>query len=152
MNDCCREVKNNRDNEYEDFDAKSDIFGGDSSIDNILDSQAMEESEKINFVAGDQVLVASGELKGIEGKVCSVDEVNGLVRIALMHSEISNEVTVEANLLIKNIKPGAHVKVVLDLTIAYIDVCVCVCHTAFVGCSMFTPSGPKYNFIFFFFQ
>ena len=108
-----REVKSNRDSGYDDFDAKSDIFGGDSSIDNILNSHALEESEKILFVVGDVVLVASGELKGIVGKVCSIDEINGLVRIAPMHSEITGEVTVEANLLIKHVVPGAHVKVCL---------------------------------------
>ena len=71
----------------------------------------------MSVILGDIVLVVGGELKGLTGKVIDVDEINGLVRVAPMHSEIIHDVFVEANLLIKQIKPGAHVKVCFEFLI-----------------------------------
>ena len=122
-----REVKGSRDVEYEDFDAKSDIFNFSSSIDTLIDAHTLEESEKISFVAGDVVLVVGGELKSLTGKVISVDETSRLVKIAPMHSDMNHEVSVEANLLIKQIKPGAHVKVRSDLSSQFISVFFLYC-------------------------
>lgn len=66
----------------------------------------------IPFVNGDLVQVTSGELKNLVGKVIHVNEVTKIVRISPRNTAFQKDLDIEANILIKYITPGAHVKVI----------------------------------------
>eukprot|EP01041_Mallomonas_annulata_P006608 gene6608-13376_t len=64
------------------------------------------------FSIGDLVQVVNGELRNLIGSVITVDDVSQLVKIQPINNITKVEVQVEASLLVKYIRPGAHVKVV----------------------------------------
>ena len=65
----------------------------------------------LSFVVGDVVQVVGGELKNMIGRVAAVNEMTRSVTISPFNSLLKNEVVVEADLLVKYIVAGAHVKV-----------------------------------------
>lgn len=64
------------------------------------------------YVRGDMVQVTAGELRNLVGRVLTVDEVNRSVTIVPMNSVLTGATVVEADLLVKYVVVGAHVKVV----------------------------------------
>lgn len=71
----------------------------------------------LSFVVGDVVQVVGGELKNMIGRVTAVNEMIRSVTISPFNSVLKNEVVVEADLLVKYIVAGAHVKVTPLVTI-----------------------------------
>lgn len=73
----------------------------------------VEVKEEVTpFLVGDLVQVTSGDLRNLVARVVVVDDANRQATIVPFNNTISTEMTVELDLLIKYIFPGAHVKVV----------------------------------------
>jgi transcription elongation factor SPT5 len=110
-----RKSSNSEYDDGDDAENKTESIAGasESLLDDIMDMQSgITTSAPIPFVIGDMVQVISGELKQLIGRIISIDEAAKLIKIAPMHSDMSTEIIVEASLLVKHIKPGAHVKVI----------------------------------------
>ena len=63
------------------------------------------------FVIGDVVQIIGGELRNMIGKVIAINELIRSVTITPFNNILKNEIVVEADLLVKYIVAGAHVKV-----------------------------------------
>lgn len=73
--------------------------------------KGIEDEKKVTFQVGDVVQVVGGELINLIGQVMSMDPVSRLVKLRALNETANAELTIEASLLIKHIKPGQHVKV-----------------------------------------
>jgi transcription elongation factor len=78
----------------------------------------------LSFVVGDVVQVVGGELKNMIGRVTAVNEMIRSVTISPFNSVLKNEVVVEADLLVKYIVAGAHVKVITLTPISSVTIIV----------------------------
>jgi transcription elongation factor SPT5 len=67
--------------------------------------------QRVAFRAGDTVQVMEGEQRNLRGVVVSVNERTGLAVVQPLSEYQLGPLTIEASLLIKYIRPGAHVKV-----------------------------------------
>lgn len=73
--------------------------------------KGVEDDKKVTFQVGDIVQVVGGELINLIGQVVSMDPISRLVKLRALNETANADITVEASLLIKHIKPGQHVKV-----------------------------------------
>lgn len=73
-----------------------------------------EEKEGTNpFLPGDLVQVISGDLRNLIARIASTNDANGIARIIPFdNASLNTEISIEINLLVKHIFPGAHIKVV----------------------------------------
>jgi len=84
-----------------------------SGVDSIDDSTSLNQKKKMfSFVIGDLVQVVSGELKNLIGKVIAVNEITKIVKIKPKSSSLHVDMDIEADIIIKYITPGAHVKII----------------------------------------
>ena len=71
------------------------------------------------FVVGDVVQIISGELRNMIGRVVGINEMIRSVTLTPFNSALKNDIVVEADLLVKYIVAGAHIKVRLILRFLY---------------------------------
>jgi hypothetical protein len=71
------------------------------------------------FVVGDVVQIISGELRNMIGRVVGINEMIRSVTLTPFNSVLKNDIVVEADLLVKYIVAGAHIKVRLILGLLY---------------------------------
>ena len=71
------------------------------------------------FVVGDVVQIVSGELRNMIGRVVGINEMIRSVTITPFNSVLKTDLIVEADLLVKYIVAGAHIKVLLNLGLLY---------------------------------
>lgn len=65
------------------------------------------------FLPGDLVLVTKGEMRNLVARVTAVNDATRIARIVpYENKELSTEMEIEIDLLVKHIFPGAHIKVV----------------------------------------
>ena len=114
--------------DVDDFEGRSEISTATGIAEELADVEGTVENEatSVPFILGDSVQVIGGELKGVLGKVVSVDETNRLVRIQPQHENMTAELVLEADMLMKHIQPGAHVKVTEGAFLAQTGKVVCI--------------------------
>eukprot|EP01038_Epipyxis_sp_PR26KG_P011691 gene11691-15654_t len=71
-----------------------------------------KDNTTVPFVAGDLVQIASGESRGLKGKVIRINDSTRIATILPYDHIITSEMTVEVDILTKYITPGQHVKVI----------------------------------------
>lgn len=70
------------------------------------------DGKVVPFRVGDVVQVTDGEFRNLRGTILSINEVAHQAVIRPIHTEDLGNITVETTLLVKYIRPGAHIKVV----------------------------------------
>jgi transcription elongation factor SPT5 len=76
----------------------------------ILEEESTDD-KNVSFAAGDTVQVMEGEQRNLRGVVVSINEGSGQAVIQPLSEYQLGHLTVETRLLVKYIRPGAHVKV-----------------------------------------
>jgi len=76
------------------------------------DGQRAAADKVVPFRAGDMVQVTGGEWRNMRGVIMSINERAEQAQLKPIHTDDLGEVTVETSLLVKYIRPGAHVKVI----------------------------------------
>jgi transcription elongation factor SPT5 len=76
------------------------------------DSTKSGAGKVVPFRTGDVVQVTDGEFRNLRGTILSINEASQQVTLRPIHTEDLGNITVETSLLVKYIRPGAHVKVV----------------------------------------
>lgn len=79
-------------------------------IDNLGEEEAKEGSNAL--LPGDLVQVISGDMRNLIARVVSVNDATRVARIVPYNNALTTEMSMEVDLLVKYIFPGAHVKVV----------------------------------------
>jgi transcription elongation factor SPT5 len=78
-----------------------------------IDESTKTGADKVvPFRTGDVVQVTDGEFRNLRGTVLSINEAAQQVTLRPIHTEDLGNITVETALLVKYIRPGAHIKVV----------------------------------------
>jgi transcription elongation factor SPT5 len=76
------------------------------------DSNKSGTGKVVPFRTGDVVQVTDGEFRNMRGTILSINEAAQQATLRPIHTEDLGNITVETALLVKYIRPGAHVKVV----------------------------------------
>ena len=116
--------KTNQDNDDDDEnledDQISDVYNTNNShflkelaeqIDNLDDSETKESNSNI-FLPGDLIQVTSGEMRNLIARIITINDATKIAKIIPYNHSLTTEISIETDLLVKYIFPGAHIKVV----------------------------------------